>query len=283
MTRRLLSCFGLACAALGLVWAAAAPIAAPGETADLLPDLAQRRPMDLRICNDDGNVDENDCPPDAGEARHLRFTTEALNRGAGPLELEPRAEDCDGNGDPGDDRAGYQRIYQDVDGNGRFRRTVDTSIRSLEEPSGCSHLHVEHNHWHFGDFARYVLLELGPGGAVGEAVAPAGDKISHCVTDSAVRRPNLPGSPKSSFYFGSPLGCGRDDISGISVGWVDRYTWRLEGQSIDITGVPDGDYCLRVKVDPSHRLLESRERNNGRSIKVTLSGNSVDYFPYEPC
>ena len=56
----------------------------------------------------------------------MRFSNEVVNVGAGPLELRPRVGDCNHNGDPADDRASWQRIYRDGNGDGRFTREVDT-------------------------------------------------------------------------------------------------------------------------------------------------------------
>ncbi|NIN68375.1 MAG: hypothetical protein GTO63_27445 [Anaerolineae bacterium] len=35
----------------------------------------------------------------------------------------------------------------------------------------------------------------------------------------------------------------------MSVGWGDTYGYRLEGQSLDITGLADGTYVLRIVID----------------------------------
>src|SRR5207302_4872815 len=50
--------------------------------------------------------------PAAG-VRQLWFAAEIVNTQTGPLELMPRAEDCNHNGDFTDDRTAYQRIYSD--------------------------------------------------------------------------------------------------------------------------------------------------------------------------
>ncbi|MEJ7592501.1 MAG: lysyl oxidase family protein [Planctomycetaceae bacterium] len=57
---------------------------------------------------------------------------------------------------------------------------------------------------------------------------------------------------------------------GLSVGWADVYDRGLEGQSIDITNVPDGNYWLETVVDPDNRLMESNENNNVTRIQITL-------------
>jgi hypothetical protein len=49
---------------------------------------------------------------------------------------------------------------------------------------------------------------------------------------------------------------------GVSVGWKDDYYWRIPGQEIDITSLPNGKYRLLVEVDPRNYFRETNERNN---------------------
>lgn len=64
----------------------------------------------------------------------------------------------------------------------------------------------------------------------------------------------------------------------MSVGWGDTYTSNLDGQEIDITGLPNGDYLLEIEVDPLNRIVESNETDNKSTIRVRLSGtNSSNY------
>ena len=41
---------------------------------------------------------------------------------------------------------------------------------------------------------------------------------------------------------------------GVSPGWVEEYPWDIEGQYVDITGLPEGAYFLVVTADPDARL-----------------------------
>jgi subtilase family serine protease len=56
------------------------------------------------------------------------------------------------------------------------------------------------------------------------------------------------------------------------------YGWWLDGQAIDITSVPNGEYWLEVVVDPANQLTESNENNNvGRiRIRVNKTTKTVD-------
>ena len=200
----------------------------------------------------------------------LRFATHIGNGGAGVVELKPdppsrsAANDCDGDGDPLNDRQAFQRIFRDADGDGVFSRGVDTVFD--KRLAGCSLFHVEHNHWHFEEFARYRLVKPKTG-----RVVAASEKVSFCVRDSIRFGPTLPGSP-GQLHYGE---CTQDSITGLSIGWADYYGSTLAGQELDIRGLPDGRYCLRNVADPGDRLAESDEGNNGRSTSVRIIGREV--------
>ncbi len=71
--------------------------------------------------------------------------------------------------------------------------------------------------------------------------------------------------------------CGQDrpDLlrirEGISAGFGDVYGAYLEGQEIDITGVPAGEYVLLHRVNPRRRVLEERYDNNVSCVALTLA------------
>ena len=233
---------------LALPQAAAAQEPAP----QLLPDVRGQVARDLSIQVGTG-------------VRNLRLTTTVANAGLGALEIFPvPASDCDGDGDPANDRLAFQRVFRDSDGSGFFNRSVD--LDSTAYPAGCMIYHPEHAHWHFEDFASYELLLPG----TLEVVASA-TKVSFCVLDYDPFAPGLLGHPIDPYY--GP--CDEDSTEGISVGWSDTYASSLPGQAIDIRGVPDGEYCLAVTGDPSDILIESAESNNRAMRPIALSGNFV--------
>jgi Lysyl oxidase len=199
-----------------------------------------------------------------GAQRILRFANEVGNADVGPLELFPVVGDCDGNGDPEDDRVAYQRLYVDGNGNGIFERGADT--RSRSRVAGCFAYHPEHNHWHFETFARYQLRRMSD-----DKMVRTSDKISFCVIDTAHPFPDVPGSPSSSFY----RACDRDATTGLSVGWSDIYGPLLEGQSLDITTLADGDYCYISTSDPANLLVESDDSNNSVTTLLEIAGTEV--------
>src|SRR6266480_1784189 len=121
-------------AALFLAAALLVPSAAGSTDAsrDLLPDLVTRSPAKIFV-----QVGKHG-------RRVVRFSNEVVNVGIGPLELRPRVGDCDRNGDLRDDRASYQRIYGDTDGDARFARGVDVRFRTRSADRKSTRLNSSH-------------------------------------------------------------------------------------------------------------------------------------------
>ena len=55
------------------------------------------------------------------------------------------------------------------------------------------------------------------------------------------------------------------------MGWGDDYDPHLEGQQIDVTGLPAGVYVLRHPSNPERRLRESSYANNSASLRLRLT------------
>jgi len=87
-----------------------------------------------------------------------------------------------------------------------------------------------HGHYHIRDFSVYELLT--PDGAL----VVAGHKQGFCMEDSFK-------------YTGGPSHGYDCTYQGITSGWGDWYYKQLGGQWIDITGVPEGDYIVRVTIN----------------------------------
>jgi Lysyl oxidase len=234
--------------------------ASPGASRELLPDLVTRKPYKIFL----------QVTPRG--RRLIRFSNEVVNVGIGPLELRPRADDCNHDGNLDNDRTSYQRIYRDLNGDGAFTRSVDVRFRTRR--AGCTRFHPPHKHWHFEALAAYTLGTGAPGPAL-----VAGKKVSSCVLDARRRLPKAPGSPRRKYY----RSCRRDSIGGISIGWGDVYGARTSGQELDVTGIPDRVYCLRSYADPENRLFESNEHDNARGTRIVLRGDTVDWLPYRRC
>ena len=91
--------------------------------------------------------------------------------------------------------------------------------------------HQCHGHYHIKYFSIYELLTLD------EQVVVAGTKQGFCFEDSF----KYEDGGKSNGY-----DC---HDNGITSGWGDWYYKQLVGQWIDITGVPEGDYIVRVSIN----------------------------------
>lgn len=124
-----------------------------------------------------------------------------------------------------------------------------------------------HGHYHLADYASYELVDH-RGTAVVE-----GQKRAFCLRDSIQpgRSADGPAQPKYT--------C---EDQGLQKGWADLYDASVPCQWIDITGVPDGDYELIVRVDPSDLFEESDIANNEEGIPVRVGSPALD-SPEEPC
>ncbi len=244
-------------AGAGGVFAVVLAPGAAGGTAALTPDL-------LTLAVDEEQI----FVTQEGSKTLLRLTTEVANVGNGPLEVFPSAvsANCDGDGDPANDRDASQRIFDDTNGSGGFEPGAD-GVAS-ERLFGCMRYHAAHNHWHTLDFARYELRKDPSGKLV------AGSrKVGFCLVDT---RPVFPGpaTPEHPRYpFGSTtedVGCDQNATQGVSAGWADSYVFAVPGQQLDLTGLRRGHYCLISRADPLNLLEELNEENNVRRVRVAL-------------
>ncbi len=229
----------LLCAVLG-AWIAPAAAAAP---VDLLPDLARAYPTEMRV------------QTTAGGARRLRLTTMIVNIGDGPFET--RSSRLAGQETMGVN----QRIYNSAGG----YRVVDTTAVTRYSGDG-------HDHWHVQDVARYELFAI-----TGRGPALRRDrKVGFCFFDTNAYRLSLPRAPRSPRY--SQAECGRRSSlfvrNGISVGWGDKYGWRLGRQWIDVSNIPPGEYYVKLTFDPLFQFQEIRHRNDCNWTRIALSRTS---------
>jgi Lysyl oxidase len=190
----------------------------------------------------------------------LRFTAESVNIGAGPLELRGSRPDTSTP-----TMSVVQRIYDD---SGGFR---DVSVPSFMFWAGDGH-----NHWHVNDFISTELDRTDNGVKVG-----TGAKQGFCLTDQPSFDLSLPGAPSSPVYKTGAAGCakgGQTSLAvrmGISVGWGDRYGYKVAFQWVDITGLTPGRYQLFGTVDAQNYYLESDETNNTTWVILQLNGDNT--------
>jgi hypothetical protein len=120
------------------------------------------------------------------------------------------------------------------------------------------HYSACHDHWHFDEFARYELR------AADDTVAATGHKQAFCMLDTI------------SWAWPNALPTFTCANQGISRGFSDFYEAGMPCQWIDVSGVPSGDYILRVTLNqprPDHALPMLVERdytNNTLELPVTV-------------
>ncbi len=220
---------------------------AEASVAELLPDIDPQAPEGLRVGG-----------PGEDGGFHLSFDAKFDNVGAGPLHIDGHRRGSSGP-------MVADQVVRRSDGSEKLNPDVG-ELRFVESE--------DHRHWHFFRFMRYELVRP----ADGVVVAPD-QKTGFCLgdrydTDLDVRLPAEPRKPGA--YDVPPSGdwCGRDDpgrlrlTMGLSVGYGDNYQALLDGQSIDVTDVPEGDYCLVHRVNAEVR--ESDYSNNASSVLLEL-------------
>jgi hypothetical protein len=228
------------------------PLVASAQSANDVGTGVERRPnlipdpagfVHIETCDDPNAPDSFQRIPGS---TCLRFDTTAGNFGAGPLELRPG--EVVGNGK----QRVYQRVYKD-----------DCTYQDYV--SGEFVYHPQHQHFHFEGYGVYELQPVGANGGSKRI----GGKTSFCVLDTTVKDLNLAGSPGSSMY----IGC--STFQGMSMGWGDTYSYFLYGQQIDVSGLPPGNYNLRIIIDGQNRLKEQNDADNVSEMVISLPGIST--------
>jgi hypothetical protein len=152
-------------------------------------------------------------------------------------------------------------------------------------PAGRMTWHDGHGHFHLDGYARYRLL-TNVGGQPGPVAKRSnwdnsdavGDKIGFCLINispsftmtNGLNSTTLPGYNKA----GQPsTSCGF--LQGIHVGRADVYDSIYDGQWIDVTGVPNGNYFLEVTLDAENVILETNEDNNTVLVPYTLNTSNT--------
>lgn len=242
MSRRSLVAVTAAAVSGAVAVAVAAATLTREETVDLLPDLDQAAPGELR-----GRSEQTP----AGTRFFLGFGSAAGNVGDGPLTLFAR-------------RASRAReelgVVQEI-------RRSDGGIRRVRLPIALRYVREKtHSHWHLLGFMRYELR--GPSGPLRDR------KTGFCLGDRYRLAARLAREERAPRYR-DECAKGKPEILalrvGISVGFGDDYKPHLEGQEFDITGLPAGRYLLVHSVNPARVLLERAYGNNVASLAFALS------------
>lgn len=221
------------------------------------------------------------------DANHdIRYTTGLSNYGVGPFDL--RADGAIINNPDGTESiVTNQRVYLDDNNNGYYDPYNATTNPNGDNKSGTSYIeqlagtftyHPTHGHMHFDQFA-IGRLRLRPADNSLGAVVATGPKTSFCLEDLGVlidpntNQPvNLPGRPSSGQY-----SCAAT-FEGISIGWRDIYSSGLDGQYIDVTNIPNGNYWLEIECDYANHIQETNETDNISRAQIVISNQPATGF-----
>jgi hypothetical protein len=243
-----------ALAAVGcLLASSAAPVSFAATVDKKLPDLRVQRLSGFVI-----NTTEEP------GIKKLKFPAVTYNTGAGPFKI---------NASRSSTSASDWLVRQ------RIQRT-DGSWRSRTTPAKVYWARDGHAHWHVRNLDRYTIRSLST------RTTRLGEKHGFCFFDNTRYRDwpgNVAGSPKRPQYSteGSPPACGAHRpnatrmIQGLSRGWGDTYDKSLLDQYIDITGLPDGAYRVRLETDWANWFQEENERNNATWADIRINGKRV--------
>lgn len=221
----------------------------------------------------------------------LRFGTQVNNQGAGPGSFISR--------DAGSPMPTDAPIVDPVtswinpDGSQNVLQKVYTFNGSSFTPAyyraaGRVSYHSGHGHLHYEGYAGYKLRQRNTDGTPGAYVQHAdgsgivGAKSGFCLltfggtftTESGASSSTLPGYNLDSTDSNGqavPANCGYNQ--GVRVGHYDQYSSGLEGQWLDVTGVPNGQYFVEIEMDAGHFMNETNETNNAKTFAVTLNAN----------
>jgi hypothetical protein len=231
-----------AAAGLGLVaLAACGGAGSAGGPRELLPDLDQVPPAAVSVVEQEGR-------------ERLVFLSAVENAGAGPLLL---------SGSRPNKQQGFMAAAQLIrleDGSAATR-PLRAKLRFVVSET--------HRHWHLLGFERYEL-RTPDGTTVGRD-----RKTGFCLGDryDAHATSRLPGEPPRAVWTEE---CGRGQRDrleieeGLSPGFGDDYVPLLEGQYVDVTGLPPARYVLVHRVNPDRDIREAGYANNAASALVEL-------------
>jgi hypothetical protein len=151
-----------------------------------------------------------------------------------------------------------------------YQYFLDDGVAVGRAPIGQLEFHPEHQHWHFQQFTEYTIVDAASG-----QVAVSG-KRSWCLAntdaiDLAVPNANWAGYGGDVFTMcGGPGALWIREV--LDVGWGDTYSQSIAGQAFDITDLPNGQYSIRVHVNPLGSVLEGSLDNNVEDRLVELRG-----------
>lgn len=238
----------VAASLLVLALALAAAASSSGEATYALPDLHQLVPGEVSIVVTKG--------PRPRE--RLVFSSTIVNLGPGPFVVEARRRSR---------RTPLMTANQVLAGPGGSLTRVRNVGRLRYVRS------TDHAHWHLAKLETFEVRNP----AIGALVAPD-RKTGFCPGDRYVFQRGLPrGWNRRAFGLRNDNDCGKGKpralsmLESLSPGWADVYEENVDGQFIDVTGVPAGRYVLVNRVNPQRRLREANYDNNVSSAYIELT------------
>ena len=156
-------------------------------------------------------------------------------------------------------------------------RSSEAHLCRETELVGGYEWHDAHSHFHYTDFAAYELRALAPDGRPDYSDAGLlrkSSKVSFCFYDIDLVDDTKPTPP---FY--TTADCLAPVIMGVSPGWTDVYGSDLEGQNLDIAGLPNGRYVLITDMDYQNTLRESSDADNLIEVTIEISDTDDPNFP----
>jgi hypothetical protein len=138
-----------------------------------------------------------------------------------------------------------------------------------------------HRHWHYLAFERYTLTGLSV-----RTPPTRSRKAGFCLVDDYDSGLPLAGKPHAAIFTEPGNACAAEQPGalsaqeGLSVGWADQYQPYKEGQYVDLTHLPAGEYRLTNEIDVQRLLLESRYDDGVAGVTIRLSWpNGPSSFP----
>jgi hypothetical protein len=190
----------------------------------------------------------------SAKGNYLQFSATVWNAGDSPLVVDGFRRD-------GEDEMDAYQYFFDGDGN-------QTGYQAV------GHMHWDpkptHQHWHFEDFAKYVLLDADKSQVV------KSKKEAFCLANTDAVDQTVPNADWNPYNTDLATACG--DYGSLSIrevlvsGWGDTYAQFRAGQSFNLHGLPNGKYFIAVIANPDHRLVESSTTNNVSLRKVFIGG-----------
>ena len=222
----------------GLVFAGAGTGVA---VAQVLPDLTMLQPTDFHL----------DLP--SGGGRLLRFSTRLVNLGPGRFDV------VGSDPDPLNSTK-LRRVDQRLEQNGGW-------VTQLT-PATMFYAGDGHDHWHVYGLQDFKLaFQATPNDRLATGV-----KTGFCFWDNV----NLNNSPR---YYTGATECDLQPNGtvpmGLSVNWGDLYPWNIAFQYIDISSMPNGNYCLTLTADPRGEFLEADNTNNSTQTLISIQPSGV--------